>query len=212
MKGKRQWSIPLSRADERRGFRGWYEDGYLPHRDEPGLVQFVSFRLADSFPAALRAEWESLLKIEDDRQRHIRLESYLDLGRGECFLRRADIASLVENSLRFGHPHRCQLRAWVVMPNHVHVLFQVHDVPMPRLVDAWKGYSAKAANRLLGRKGRFWEVGYWDTYMRDSEHETRVRCYIENNPVKAGLAKFGKEWPWSSSRFRDSFERLCLPN
>src|SRR5262249_37260265 len=143
---------------------------------------------------------ESLLRVEDDRQRHIRLESYLDLGHGECLLRRADIASLVENSLRFRHKQQYELRAWVVMPNHVHVLFKVQDVPMSRLVDAWKGYTAKAVNRLLGRKGRFWEVGYWDTYMRDQDHETRVRRYIENNPVKAGLVKFAKEWLWSSVR------------
>ena len=121
------------------GFPGWHENGYLPHRDEPGLVQFVTFRLADAFPAELRSEWGQLLQIEDDRQRRIELEAYLDMGRGGSHLRRADMAALLENSLLFRHDVEYDLRAWVVMPNHVHLLVHVREVPMWKLVDAWKG-------------------------------------------------------------------------
>src|SRR5436190_5429166 len=90
--GKRAWSRPVSLEDLKRGFLGWHENGYLPHRDEPGLVQFVTFRLADAFPQELRSEWEALLNIEDDRKRRIELENYLDKGRGECHLRRPAIS------------------------------------------------------------------------------------------------------------------------
>jgi hypothetical protein len=79
---KRRWSAPPNRENALRGFRGWHERGYLPHRDEPGLIQFVTFRLADSFPEALRSEWAHLWRIEDDRQRRTQLEDYLDKGRG----------------------------------------------------------------------------------------------------------------------------------
>lgn len=209
--GKRAGSRPLAQEDIERGFLGWHENGYLPHRDEPGLIQFVTFRLADAFPAELRSEWEALLKIEDDRKRRIELEAYLDRGRGECHLRRADIAALVEGSLQFRHGVQYDLRAWVIMPNHVHLLFQVQDVPMSQLMDAWKGYTAKEANKILGRQGQFWQEGYWDTYMRDEAHETKARRYIENNPTKAKLVAEPKDWPWSSARFRDEYERLCLP-
>ncbi|MGO8676637.1 MAG: transposase, partial [Limisphaerales bacterium] len=85
------------------------------------------------------------------------------------------------------------------------------DMPMWQLVDAWKGFTAKEANRILGRKGQFWQQGYWDTYMRDAEHESRTRRYIENNPARAKMVSFSKAWLWSSSRFRDAYERLCLP-
>jgi REP element-mobilizing transposase RayT len=195
----------------KRGFLGWHENGYLPHRDEPGLIQFVTFRLADALPEELRGEWETLLTIENDRQRQLELEAYLDKGRGDSHLRRSDIAKVVEDSLRFRHNVQYELRAWVVMPNHVHLLFQVQDVPMSQLVDGWKGYTAKEANKILCRKGKFWQDGYWDTYMRDSNHEGRTRRYIENNPTKAGLAVFPKDWPWSSARFRDEYQRLCVP-
>ena len=209
--GKRAWSRPLAKDEIERGFLGWHENGYLPHRDEPGLVQFVTFRLVDAFPAELRSEWEGLLKIEDDRKRRIELEAYLDRGRGECHLRRSEVARLVEGALLFRHGLDYDLRAWAVMPNHVHLLFCVQDVPMWRSVDAWKGYTAKAANKILGRKGPFWQEGYWDTYMRDCQHEARARHYIENNPAKAKLVALPRQWSWSSARFRDAYERLCLP-
>src|SRR6516162_8862476 len=79
--GKRRWSPPRG-ENTPPGFRGWHERGYLPHRDEPGLTQFVTFSLADSFPAHLRWEWQALLKVEDDRERRKQLEDYLDKGRG----------------------------------------------------------------------------------------------------------------------------------
>lgn len=211
VEGKRAWSRPLTRDELLRGFPGWHENGYLPHRDEPGLVQFVTFRLADAFPAELHWEWEALLKIEDDHKRRIELEKYLDRGRGACHLRCSEVARLVEGALLFRHGADYDLRAWVVMPNHVHVLFLVQDVPMWRLVDAWKGYTAKAANRLLERRGTLWQAGYWDTYMRDPAHEARARHYIEHNPAKAKLLALPKAWPWSSARFRDAYGRLCLP-
>ena len=42
------------------------------------------------------------------------------------------------------------LYAYCLMPNHVHLLFRVQDVPMAQLMDAWKGYTAKEANKILG--------------------------------------------------------------
>jgi REP-associated tyrosine transposase len=209
--GKRAAAHPSAKDDVERGFLGWHENGYLPHRDEPGLVQFVTFRLADAFPTELRGEWEALLRIEDDRRRRIKLEEYLDLGRGACHLRQPRIAAIVESSLLFRHQVHYELRACVVMPNHVHLLFLVQETPMSRLVDAWKGFTAKEANKILGRKGKFWQDGYWDTYMRNAEHEARTRRYIENNPAKARLIRSPKDWPRSSARFRDAYERLCLP-
>jgi REP element-mobilizing transposase RayT len=208
---KRAGSRPLAKDEIERGFLGWHENGYLPHRDEPGLIQFVTFRLIDAFPAELRSEWEALLKIEDDRKRRIELEAYLDKGRGACHLRRPEVAKMVEASLLFRHDVQYDLKAWVIMPNHLHLLVLVRDVPMWQLVDAWKGYTAKQANKILGCKGQFWQDGYWDTYMRDDAHGSSTRRYIENNPTKAKLVVSPTEWPWSSARFRDAYQRLCVP-
>ncbi len=44
------------------------------------------------------------------------------------------------------------------MPNHVHLLIRVQDVPVWQLVDAWKGFTAKEANRILGRSKVGWRI------------------------------------------------------
>ena len=207
---KRCWSSRPGRDDARLGFRGWHERGYLPHRDEPGLTQFVTFRLADSFPAVLRHEWAALLEIEDEKERRTRLEAYLDLGRGQCCLRHPKVASVVEGALRFFHGQRYELRAWVVMPNHVHALFKVDSVPLGEILASWKKFTAREANLILATRGDFWHKDFWDTFMRDHEHELKTRRYIENNPTKAFLARDPRDWLWSSARLRDNYGRLCL--
>ena len=114
-------------------------------------------------PASRRSEWEVLLRIEDNRQRRTKLEAYLDRGLGECWLRQPRIAALVEGALRFFDGQRYQLRAWVVMPNHAHVLVEVWETPLAAVLHSWKGFTARAANKLLGRAGAFWQREYWDT-------------------------------------------------
>ena len=212
VEGKRAWHARATPASQREGFRGWHERGYVPHRDSPGLTQFITFHLADAFPAALRAEWAAVLKIEEDRQRRAELEAYLDKGRGECWLRRSDIGDVCESAIRHFDGERYALKGWCLMPNHVHVLVRVTTVPMSEFVKSWKGYSARRCNQVLGRNAAsFWADGYWDTYMRDTEQERRTVRYIENNPVKAGLVREPGEWPWSSARFRGGYGRLLLP-
>ncbi len=95
VQNKRVWTPALSKVAAKQGFAGWHERGYLPHRDEPGLVQFVTFRLADAFPDSLRSEWQALLEIEDEQRRRRELEAYLDLGRGECHLRHPRLPELL---------------------------------------------------------------------------------------------------------------------
>jgi len=102
------------------------------------------------------------------------------------------------------------LRAWVVMPNHVHVLFKVGTASMSETVGAWKKHTGRLANKLLGKLGAFWAEDYFDIYMRDTEHERKTIHYIENNPAKAKLVVDPKEWAWSSARFRDEFGVLRL--
>jgi putative transposase len=201
--GKQRWSEPLSEDDKARGFLGWHERGHLPHCDRPGLIQFVTFRLADSLPAERRGEWAHLLAIEDKREKRRKLEEYLDRGQGACYLRNNRVAAFMEKALLFHHCRRFDLMAWVVMPNHVHVLLRVGPVPLAKIVQNWKSITAVEANRILGRDGRFWQIEYWDQFMRDAEHVHKAIRYIENNPIKAGLCTIPAEWPHSSARLRD---------
>ena len=163
----------------------------------------MRFRLADSFPAELREEWQKLLRIEDDRERRTQLEAWIDLGHGVCHLKDERIARLVTDALRKFDGTRYRLIAFTIMPNHVHVLFEVGEVPMAEIVRSWKQFTATQANKLLQRKGPFWQADYWDTFMRDVDHEERSIRYIQNNPVKAGLVKEWQQWPWTFVRNND---------
>lgn len=200
---KRAWEGPREASESAHeaaiGSKGWYTRGYLPHYDKPGTLQMVTFRLADALPVSLRHEWEALLAIQDEREQRTKLEAYLDQGRGECVLRDARVAAAVEGVLLRCDGQRYRLAAWVVMPNHVHVLFELWGLPLGKLLKAWKGTSANAANRILGRRGELWQTEYWDRYMRDEEHFRKARHYIEWNPVKAGLVRRPEAWPFSSA-------------
>ena len=145
------------------------------------------------------------------RERRRKLEEYLDRGLGECWLRQPAIADLMEGALRFFDGQRYGLAAWVVMPNHVHLLVEIWETPLADLVKSWKGFVAREANKLLRRRGPFWEREYLDTIIADEAHRRTAARYIESNPVKAGLAREAKAWPWSSARFRDEFGRLHCP-
>jgi REP element-mobilizing transposase RayT len=208
---KNRWNEPLSAEAKASGFLGWHERGFLPHCDLPGLVQFITLRLADSLPAARRAEWEHLLKISAPHQRRQELESYLDRGAGECWLHLLPVAELVEHALAFHHQKRYALLAWCVMPNHVHVLVQVWDWPLASILQNWKSLSAIQANRWLKRAGPLWQREYWDTFMRTEEQERKAIHYIEANPTKARLCQRPEEWRFSSARFRDEYQRLVFP-
>jgi REP element-mobilizing transposase RayT len=203
VEGKNEFFRPLTGEEKSQGFLGWHERGYLPHCDFPGLLQFVTFRLADSMPASRRGEWEHLLKIEDSREKRTKLEEYLDRGIGECHLRKPLVARIVQESLLHFHEEKYELLAWVVMPNHVHVLVHVWQMPLAKLLQSWKSYSGGQANEVLGRNGAFWETEYWDTFMRDEEQERKAVSYIESNPVKSLLCRSPDEWPFSSAPFRD---------
>ncbi|MSU24178.1 MAG: hypothetical protein EXS32_10195 [Opitutus sp.] len=63
---------------------------------------------------------------------------------------------------------------------------------LPEIVQSWKGYSARAANRLLGRAGAFWQAEPYDHLIRDDADFAHAVRYILENPLKAGL----RDWPW----------------
>jgi putative DNA methylase len=208
IEAKRRWHYRPDAEAAQKGFRGWHERGYLPHFDAPYVPQFVTFMLEDAFPVTRRWEWEPILKEPDESARRRKLEAWLDRGHGQCWLRRAEVASCVESILRKDEGQTYRLIAWVIMPNHVHLVVDVWKTPLSVLLNQWKGRSARAANQLLGRRGHFWQADYFDSRVRDPEQLGRFIKYTESNPVKAGLAPARRQWLWSSARWRDQPERL----
>ncbi len=179
---------------------GWTERGYLPHIDQPGLIQSVTFRLADSMPQDQREEWESLLRFENEAERIRQIEMWLDKGAGSCVLRDPSCARIVQDAIRFFDGQRYRLLAWCVMPNHVHVMFETfHGNPLGGLIHSWKTFTAREINNRMGRTGQLWQEDYFDRFIRDESHlENEVR-YIEGNPIAAGLVERAEDWKFSSA-------------
>jgi REP element-mobilizing transposase RayT len=102
----------------------------------------------------------------------------------------ADIAEVVEEAFLAFDGVRYRLYAWTVMPNHVHVLFEPFaEHSLVAIVGSWKRFSARTAIGHLGRTGAFWQNDYWDRFIRDDAHYVAAIAYIDQNPVKAGLAE-----------------------
>jgi REP element-mobilizing transposase RayT len=167
----------------------------------------ITFRLADSLPGTKLEQWREELRLlppaalEAELRR--RIEQYLDQGHGSAALRRRDVAEVVQDTLLRNDGDRYALHAWVVMPNHVHALLTLAEGDeLPKVLHSWKSFTASAANRLLGRRGPFWQREYWDRFIRNTRHHDAARGYIEENPVQAGLCDRPEAWPFGSAHFR----------
>jgi REP element-mobilizing transposase RayT len=186
----------------------WRSRGYLPHWDRPAATQFITFRLADSLPLEFVRRWNYALNTnpEDEwlRADFVRATDVeLDRGIGACHLRDPRIAKLVEEALLHFDGDRYRLLAWVVMPNHVHVIVEMtFGVPLAKVVHTWKWRTGRLANTLLKLTGRFWQPDYFDRVVGREDLLCSTRIYVEANPVKAGLCQAPKDWPYGSARLR----------
>ena len=170
--------------------------GYLPHFDAPNLVQHIVFRLADSLPAQVAKDIARARR----RDRVLATDEALDRGYGRRDLARSNVATLVQTALLALNGERYALIAWCVMPNHAHVLLAINPgFTLDRIVHSWKSYTAKEANRVLGRAGAFWAPEHLVRFMRDDQHLANTATYIEGNPVKAGLCESVADWRFSSA-------------
>jgi putative DNA methylase len=182
----------------------WHSRGYLPHWEAGETPQAMTFRLADSLPSVLLKQWtEDLRQLPEDKASlrcRARIEQALDAGHGEGTLRLPTIAGLVESAFLYFDEQRYRLHAWVIMPNHVHVLITpLGAVSLSSVAQSWKSFTAKKANEVLGRSGRFWAPEYFDRAIRDEAHYANAIAYFAMNPVKAGLCGAPEDWRFSSA-------------
>ena len=169
----------------------------LPHWEVIGQPLFVTFRLHGSLPAPRVFPPARM----SSGQAFVALDRLLDQPTcGPAFLQRPEIARLVVQALQDGQFrfHRYQLHAFVVMPNHVHLLASP-GVTSRQWLGPLKGFTAHQANRILGRHGPFWQDESYDHLIREDQEFRRVQHYIEHNPVRAGLVALPEQFPWSST-------------
>ena len=176
----------------------------LPHFEGGEILQFITFRLFDSVPLEKIKKWKSELDDVKTSEAYIelsrRIEKYTDLGLGNAFLKDEKVAEIVQNAMLFWNKKKYNLIAWVIMPNHVHLLLRPKaDFDVSEIMHSIKSFTANKANKLLNRKGDFWQHESYDRFIRNYQHFERVVSYIENNPVKANLCEKPSEWKFSSA-------------
>lgn len=95
------------------------------------------------------------------------------------------------------------LKVAVVMPDHVHLILTplVDDEAMEvyslaKIMDAIKGASAHKINKALQRKGHFWQPESFDHVLRSSESLDAKTDYLLENPVRCGLVRDWRDYPW----------------
>ena len=197
----------------------------LPHCEQPGATYFLTYRLADAIPRERLDAWgeqrEAWLRFhpepwtpEQEREYHERfsgaIERWLDAGEGACVLRRPDCARIVGDALAHFDGDRCWQHAWVVMPNHVHVLFSVPPGgAFQSLVQSWKNFTAREINALLGLRGTLWQKDYFDRLVRDEAHFGKCARYIRRNPEKGRLSA-GEYLLWESAWVKEMLDAAGL--
>jgi len=120
---------------------------------------------------------------------------------GPRWLEDERVARCVADALRYGSLQLglYELRAWVLMVNHVHILIYPKG-NLSRITKSIKNFSAREANAILGRTGQpFWQDESYDHWVRGPEEMEKIVRYIERNPVTAGLVKRAEDWRWSSA-------------
>jgi putative transposase len=174
----------------------------LPHWDTVDQPLFVTFRLHGSLPGHRVFPPQDLTL---SGKAFVAMDRLLDRGAsGPMYLRDPEIAQLVVEALEDGQHkfQRYEMHAFVVMPNHVHLLATT-KVVASRWLAPLKGFTAYRANERLGSHSQaFWQDESYDHLVRSAAEFDRIRAYIERNPVTAGLVVEAEEYRWSSATSR----------
>ena len=169
----------------------------LPHWDQPGATCFLTFRLADSLPQDLIRQfkeerqtwltrnpepWDEKTEAEYHRLFSTKIDKWLDAAHGECLLRQPALAKIVSSSFHHFDSDRYLLHSFVVMPNHVHLMFTLSEKhTLSGLVHSWKLHSSREINKARGTSGVIWQRDYFDRIVRDLKHFLRIVRYIRKN-------------------------------
>lgn len=196
----------------------------LPHWRQDGATYFVTFRLADSVPAAKVREWQcqrtrwyaahglsrDLSPDEWGRRYHAvparersefeqraarQLLVELDRRHGACVLRNPGMVEEVGAALRFFDGKRYRCGDFVIMPNHVHWLV----LPLPghtleSVLGSIKQFTSRAINQGAGTVGSLWQRESHDRLVRDSRELARTRRYVAANPERGRVCPGRRVW------------------
>ena len=170
---------------------------HLPHWQPEGAALFITWRLHGSLPKI-----PAPIQYQSAGKTFAAVDRVLDrAATGPRWLVDERVARCVVDALKYGEAnlHLYELRAWVLMVNHVHILIYP-EADLSKITRSIKNFSARQANRILGLTGQpFWQDESYDHWARGPEEVEKIVRYIEENPVSAGLAQKVEDWRWSSA-------------
>jgi putative transposase len=119
--------------------------------------------------------------------------------RQPCFFRDIDRLRYLQDLRELALAHQCQVHAYVLMTNHVHLLV----TPATRgaighVMQSLGRRFVRYINHSYGRTGTLWEGRYKSHLVASDEHLLRCYRYIELNPVRARMVGTAAEYPWTS--------------
>ncbi len=106
-------------------------------------------------------------------------------------LKKRSNRKIVEDALLFHDGQQYDLVAFVVMPNHVHILIKLKEgYELTAIMRSLKSFTAKEINKNEKKSGPIWQSESYDRLIRDQKHfENAVRYIIANNKDLAWVTK-----------------------
>ena len=120
---------------------------------------------------------------------------------GKAVLQTERMANLFIEVLRsYMRARKFKIHDFVVMPNHIHVLLSLKlDLSIEEAVKLMKGNFSYRAKKELEYPWEIWQKGFSDVPVTTEASFIQHQKYIDENPVKAGLAKSAEEYPYCST-------------
>jgi len=122
----------------------------------------------------------------------------------EPIFKESKAADIVLEAILFGRRQQWYyLLSFVIMPDHMHLIIIPRDKNISQCMKSIKGFSARRINSVFDRRGSIWQNGFFD-YILDNEEKVLSRMrYIENNPVRKGIATRPERYHYSSMGCRE---------
>ena len=96
--------------------------------------------------------------------------------------------------------YRVVCHAWVLMPNHYHLLLETPEANLSRAIRHLNGVYTQAFNRRHRRVGHLFQGRFKAILLEKDAHLLELGRYVVLNPVRAGLVRHLRAWSWSSYR------------
>ena len=206
------------------------DSSYLPHWTMNCGTYAVTFRQADSLPAAalnryretrdLIQEKIDILSSQDSSRSQLPqlkslreqlsqiqdsiIETALNKGHGSCLFHDLKNAEILANAIRHFDGKRYHLLAWCVMPNHAHAVLKLAPgEQLDKVLHSWKSFTSHEINKHNGTNGSIWQKESYDHLIRDGDDLRNQVHYVIRNPEKAGLI----DWKWVGCAYPELMAR-----